>query len=101
MQTQPAGRQNINIISIILTSSPAMYSFMTKFYFHSLPFYTDSVFPKAVRGKSSNPYDCYFFTVKSLIDTGYFFIYNYKFFHRFSTEYSLNNNISNCNKICV
>ena len=29
------------------------------FCFRSLPLYTDSFFPKAVRGKSSNPYDRY------------------------------------------
>ena len=43
--TQSAGRQNRNIILIILTFSPAMYSFMAKFYFRSLPLYTNSLFP--------------------------------------------------------
>ena len=47
---------------------------MTKFYFRSLPLYTDSLFAKAVRGKSPNLYDCYFFLwSKALIDTEYFF----------------------------
>ena len=76
---------------------------MTKFYFWSLPFYTDSLFPKAVREKSSNPFDCLiFFMVKSLIDTEYFVIGNCRFFHQFSTKYSLNNNIIKFKKIlCV
>ena len=60
VHTQPSGRQNRNIISIILTFSLVVYPFMTKLYFWSLPLYTGSHFPKAVRGKSSNPYDCYF-----------------------------------------
>ena len=71
---------------------------MTKFYFRSLLFYTDSLFPKAVRGKSSNRYDCYCFTVNSLIDMKYLFIGNCKFFHQFSTKYSLNNNITELSK---
>ena len=48
VHTQPAGRQNRNIVSS-MTFSPVMY-----------PLYTDSLFPKAVRGKSSNQYDCHF-----------------------------------------
>ena len=39
--------------------------FMTKFYFLSLPLFTDSLFSKAVRGKSSNPYDRYFYSLYS------------------------------------
>ena len=55
-----------------------------------------------MRGKSSYPHDCYFFIVKSLTDTEYFFIGNCKFFHRFSTKCSLKYNILNFEKIlCV
>ena len=57
--TQPAGWQNRNFISIILTFSWVMYFFMTKFYFQSLPLYIDGLFP--VHGKSSNLHDCYFY----------------------------------------
>ena len=74
---------------------------MTKFYFWRLPVYANSLFPKAVSGKSSYPHDCYF-TVKSLINMEYFFISNCKLFHRFSDKYSLNNNILNFtrNSVC-
>ena len=37
---------------------------MTKFYFRSLPLYTDSLSPKTVRRKSSNPHDCQFYGQK-------------------------------------
>ena len=74
---------------------------MAKFYFRILPLYTDSYFPKSVRGKSSDLYDCYFL-VKSLKDMEYFFLGNCKFCHRFSTKYSLNNNLLNFQKnLCV
>ena len=49
-----------------LSSSPVMYSFLTKLYFRSLPLYTDSIFPKAMCGKSPNPYDCYLLLSKAL-----------------------------------
>ena len=39
---------------------------MTEFYFQSLPLYTDSLFAKAVGGKSSNLYDYYFLRSKAL-----------------------------------
>ena len=42
-----------------------------------------------------------FFTDKSVIDTEYFSSVTVKFFHRFSTKYSLNNNILNFLKNCV
>ena len=100
VHTQPTGRQTRNIISIIFTFSLVMYLFMTKFYFWSLPLHADGLFPKAVRGKSSYPHDCYF--LRSALDMEYFFIGNCKFFHRFSTKYSLNNNILNFKKVlCV
>ena len=54
VHTEPAGRQNKNIFSIILTLSPVMYSFKTSFYFWSFPLYTGSHSPKAVDGKPSN-----------------------------------------------
>ena len=66
VHNQPAGRQNRNIISIILTFSPAMYSFYDKILFWSRPLHADSFSPKAVRGKSSYPHDCYFLRSKTL-----------------------------------
>ena len=39
---------------------------MTKFYFWSRPLHADSFSPKAVCGKSSYPYDCYFLWSKAL-----------------------------------
>ena len=39
---------------------------MTKIHLGSLPLYTDSLIRKAVRGKSSNPYDCQFLQSKAL-----------------------------------
>ena len=40
--------------------------FMTKFYFRSLTLSTDCLFPKTVRGKSSDPYECYLSRSKTL-----------------------------------
>ena len=46
---------NGNLILIILTFFASNVLFMTKFYSQNLPLYTDSLLPKAVREKSSNP----------------------------------------------
>ena len=102
MHTELAGRQNIKIISIILTFSQIMYSFYDKILFlessspYCLPF-SESCAWKILKSAW-----LLFFTVKSLIDTECVFIGNCKFFHQFSTKYSLSNNIANFQKIlCV
>ena len=55
VHTQPVGRQNRNIISIILTFSPVMYSFNDKiFVLESPPLHADSLFQKLCAGSAHN-----------------------------------------------
>ena len=64
--------------------------------------YTDCLFPKPVREKSLNPYECYLSRSKALQTRNIISSITIIFFHQFSTKYSLNNNILNFKKIvCV
>ena len=64
--TQPAGRQNRNIISIIVTFSPVMYSFYDKILFPESSSLFKLPFSESCTWKFSNSHDCYFFMVKAL-----------------------------------
>ena len=69
---------------------------MTKFYFRSLHFYAGSLFPKAVRGKSS--YDVNFFNFLIFLRTRNIFS---SVTVNIFINWRLNNNIPNSKKICV
>ena len=98
VHTQPAGRQNRNIVSIILTFSPVMYSFMIKFYFRSP---LTAFFRKLCVGSPQVSMTVIFYGQKPCRH-GIFFIGNCELFHRFSTKYRLNNSTLNFKKnLCV
>ena len=87
--------QSRNIISITLTSSPVMYSFYDKNIFSQSSSSFWQPCSKSFEWEVLKSVWLLFFTVKSLIGREYFFMGNCEFFHRFSTKYSLNNNIMN------
>ena len=88
MHTQPAGRQNRNVISIIMTFSLVMYSFYDKIlFFESSSLYWQLFFDSCEREVLKSPW-MLFFTVKSLIDKEYFFIGNCIFFINFDQVYT-------------
>ena len=90
MHTRPAGRQNRNIISIILTFLTGNVLSTEKVYFRSLSILT-TFFRKLCVG-SLQICMTVIFQGQKPYKHGIFFIGYCKFFHQFSTRYSLNNN---------
>ena len=73
---------------------------MIKFHFQSLPLYIDSLSRRLWVGSPQIPMTVNFYGQKPYRHR-IFFIGSCKFFHQFSTKYSLNNNILNFKKFCV